>query len=92
MVAKKICENQDHPIDPNDNFGENFLLEHPLHTSVRSAFRSVFDELTHEVREYPAVKWAKLLLGIQNTFQVMQACFRTLTCRQAIAPLQPQFA
>jgi hypothetical protein len=85
MVIKKICENQEHPV--NDNFGELFLREQPLHASVRSAFRSVFDELTHEVREYPTVTWAKLFLCIQNTAQVIQACFRTITCRQAIAPL-----
>ena len=72
--------------------GETFLREHPLHSNVRSAFRSVFDELTHEVREYPAVQWAKLFLGIQNVLQVIQAGFRNLTCRQAVAPLQPQFA
>jgi|GEM_PF-3054670 len=102
LVIKKICENhrhlgeggaetflREHPMRHLGKGGaEMFLREHPMHPNVRSAFRSIFNELTHEVREYPAVKWAKLFLGIQNILQVVQAAFRILTFRQAVAPLQ----
>lgn len=85
LVIKKICENRRPPIAGDDNFGETFLLDHPLDADVLSAFRSVFNELTHEVREYPTVKWAKRLFCILNALQVMQACFRKLTYRPAIS-------
>ncbi|MCP5507775.1 MAG: hypothetical protein H7A37_05700 [Chlamydiales bacterium] len=85
LVIKKICENQKLLTQAE---GETFLRNCPLDYNVRSAFRSIFDELTYEVREYSTVKWAKLFLSIQNVVEVIQAGFRTLTCRQAIAPIQ----
>jgi len=91
MVAKKICQHEAQS-DDDANSGYSFLQKHPLHPSVRLAFRSIFDELTHEVREYPEMKWIKLLLGIENMMEVMQVYFRILNKRQAIPPSQLRFA
>ena len=84
MVIKKICENKS---TFNDADCEEFLTKHPLDSCVLSAFRSIFNELTHEVREYPSVKWIKLGLSILNMLQVAKEAFRSLVCRQPVAPL-----
>lgn len=64
---------------------EKFLRENPLHISVRSALRATFNELIHEVREYPRVNLTKMLISILNVAEYMRASFRFLICRQAIA-------
>lgn len=71
-IVKKICEKENHPVDVNDNFGETFLLQHPLHFSIRLAFRLIFNELTCE---YSA---AKSPTCIQNTLQAIQKCFSSI--------------
>ncbi len=85
LVAKQVRINNGSP--QVKFFGEDFLRAHPLHTTVRSAFRSVLNELIHEVREYPAVRWAKALLHVQNTFQAIGAWARHLSCRPIARPL-----
>jgi hypothetical protein len=78
LITKHIWKNNGSPMEPEAAFGEKFLREHPLHKNVRIAFRQVLNELIHEVREYPAVRWAKRLLLIQNLFQAICAPFRFL--------------
>ena len=53
LILKKICENQNQSYD--ENAASTFLRENPLHASVRSAFRSIYNELIRETRECPAV-------------------------------------
>jgi len=85
LVAKQVWKNNGSPLEHADTFGENFLRAHPLHSNVRSAFRSVFNELIHEVRDYPGVSCAKALLCAKNTFQAINACARNLCCRPVVA-------
>lgn len=80
LIKKQVWKNSGSPAERANNFGENFLRDHPLHISVRSAFRSVLNELIQEVRDYPGVSQAMALLYTQNVFQVIRAFFRNL-CR-----------
>lgn len=82
LVATEIWKNQGSPQE--SDFGRNFLRTHPLHETVRSAFRTVLNELIQEVRDYPAVRWAKILLYAQNIFQAVRAPFRRLCGQPAI--------
>ena len=87
LVANQIWRNNGSPIGQEDTFGEIFLRAHPLHITVRSAFRSVLNELIHEVRDFPGVNWAKALLLAQNIFQTINAWVHNL-CRQPVAAVQ----
>lgn len=78
LITHQIWENNGSPSDDKDTFGETFFRKNPLHATVRSAFRTVFYELIHEVRDYPAVSRAKILLCTYNVFQVIGAWFHNL--------------
>lgn len=84
MVMNKICKKEKHPVNAGDNFGETFLRNHPLHASVRSAFRSIFYELTNEMREDRAFKKAKRYFRILNRIEAIRACFRALARKPVI--------
>jgi hypothetical protein len=85
MIIQKLREK-------NENFDGNFVLNDPLNPHVLWAFRSIFKELVHEVREYPQVKTAKIGLVIRNILEVIKEFFRDLTYREALAPPQPQIS
>ena len=72
LIIKEIGQRSGGRIDAAKG-GEQFLLSNPLHPTVRAAFRSVFNELLHEVREVPAVGWAKSYLFIRNCIQSVRA-------------------
>ena len=74
FITKQVSEKNGSSIE----HGESFLRESPLDTSVRLAFRSVFNELLHEVRDYPSVSLLKTALYAQNVFQVMSEFFQNL--------------
>lgn len=78
LIAHQVWENNGSPLEDKNTFGEAFLQRNPLHETVRSAFRKVFYELIQEVRDYPAVGRAKILLCAYNVFQVISAWFHSL--------------
>ncbi|NDE82032.1 MAG: hypothetical protein EB051_00225 [Chlamydiia bacterium] len=82
IVIRKICESRG---GISDIQGRAFLREHTLDPCVRSAFRSAFNELIDEVREYRGFELLKISIAIQNVWEVIQAGFATLTFRQALA-------
>ena len=83
IVIRKICESHG---GISDIQGRVFLREHTLDPCVRFAFRSAFNELIDEVREYRGFQLLKISIGIQNVWELIQAGFATLTFRQALAP------
>lgn len=83
IVIKKICESRG---GISYGEGDRFLWEHPLDPCVRSAFRSAFNELIDEVREYRGFQLLKISISLQNMWEVIQAGFRTLTFRQPLPP------
>lgn len=82
LIIKQVVKNNGSShIGNEDTFGETFLRANPLHESVRSAFRTVFNELIHEVRDAPLVGTAKRILLMQNIFQAIAIRFRYLCGR-----------
>lgn len=79
LITKKVEENNRPLNELAHGSGEGFLREHPLHTTVRSAFRTVLNELIYEVREYPGVSWVKVAFTVQNAFQAIAAWARSLS-------------
>jgi hypothetical protein len=86
LIKREIWKNCGSPDNAEaESFGEQFLQANPVHKNVRLAFRTVFEELVREVRDYPVVSWAKVTLYAQNIFQVLGSWFRNLQGYPAIA-------
>lgn len=89
LVCKQIFRNAVNPdkeidaIDEADRQqGTAFFEANPLHPQVRAAFRSVLNELVHEVREYSGVQLLKKYVSIYNFFEAIGAWWSHHLCRR----------